>query len=164
MSRRSRKIGDAGPSLIPRHTRPATCWVARSASTISTGPWVRTAPPPGPTTWALTTCTGPSPVGAMAATCSSAPRYSDSTSRTGPSLRTTPPCSHTARSLIPSTAARSCDTNTSVVPWTSMARIRSRQRCWNAVSPTASTSSTSSTSGSRKAATPNPSRICMPLE
>jgi hypothetical protein len=65
---------------------------------------------------------------------------------------------------MPSTAARSWDTNTSVVPSASMARMRSMQRCWNAVSPTASTSSTSSTCGSRNAATPKPSRICMPLE
>jgi hypothetical protein len=67
-------MGDAGPSEKPMHTRPAKRWVARSASTTSTGPWVRTASPSGPTTWALTTWTGPVLVGVIAATCSSAPR------------------------------------------------------------------------------------------
>ena len=91
-------------------------------------------------------------------------RYAPRTSRAGPSAWSTPSWRNKQRLQIDSTEARSWETSTKVVPLSRTSRMRFRQRCWKAASPTASTSSTSSTAGSRNAITANPRRICMPLE
>ena len=62
------------------------------------------------------------------------------------------------------TTPRTCETSTTVVSEAISSLILPADFSMNAASPAASTSSIRMISGSRRAATENPSRECMPFE